>query len=264
MASFGQVRVRGGRVNPLVPVVEGDRHRRRNSPGTAASRKQRVSVERDKGGTTMKRMFVSASVFFKILKGCLSAAWQDSDCHYHIPKGRFKDNGGEENSTESSPQRPKAPAKNYFLGSFRDCVLAAWEASDQDYYIPKNRFQDVDFNKTAYRSSTGPGLFRRVGGFLSTFRHCISMSWEASDTFYHLPRRSYRNADFVRDLMKLSPEPEGKLLYRPYTIGRGVVLCEGTGKGWSVGPSDEKPERISEFISPPGAPGPGDKPELEM
>ena len=161
----------------------------------------------------MKKILTSASTFMGVLRGCLQQAWQDSDCHYNIPKSRF---------------------------------------------------QDIDYNETAYRSSTGPGPFRRVGGFLSTVSHCISMAWEASDTFYNLPKRSYRNADFVRELMHLSPEPEGKLLYRPYTIGRGVVVCEGTGKGWSVEPPEEKPERMSDFIIPPGAPGPGGKLELEM
>jgi len=212
----------------------------------------------------MKRFLSRAGVFFRTFRSCVSGAWQDADRHYHIPKSRFNGNSGERGQDSPSPQQQKAPAKNYFLGSFRDCLLAAWKASDRDYYIPKSRFQDMDFNKTAYRSSPEPGVFRKVGRFFLTVRHCISMAWEASDTFYHLPRRSYRDADFVRELMSLAPNPPGTLLIRPYTIGRGVVVCEGTGRGWTVEPLEEKVEEMSDFFIPPDAPGPGDKPELEM
>ena len=41
----------------------------------------------------MKKILTSVSTFMGVLRGCLQQAWQDSDCHYNIPKSRFKDNG---------------------------------------------------------------------------------------------------------------------------------------------------------------------------
>ena len=208
----------------------------------------------------MKRMLKSAATFTMVLRGCLKQAWQDSDCQFHIPKSRFQDNGGEENVVETSPRREKAPAKNYFLGSFRDCVLAAWETADREYNIPKSRLIDTQFNQTAYRSSSKLGFVRRTGRFLSTLKHCISVSWEASDTFYNIPKSRYQNADFILELMKLAPSPKGKLVYRPFSIGRGVILGEATGRGWQVEPPDLVRKEV--FIVPETVPGPGGEPEL--
>lgn len=96
----------------------------------------------------MKSSVKRVGRLFRILGGCLSQAWKDSDCHYHIPKSRFNDNFGKAVSEVSSKSGPKAPAKNYFLGSFRDCLLSAWRASDVDYHIPKSRFKEKEFDRT--------------------------------------------------------------------------------------------------------------------
>jgi hypothetical protein len=94
-------------------------------------------------------------------------------------------------------------------------------------------------------------------------RHCFSVSWEASDTFYHLPKSRYQEADFIRDLMKLAPEASGRLLYRPYTIGR-IVADEDNGKGWSIRLPVVKREDEEVFFIPPVMTGPGNEPEIEM
>ena len=96
-------------------------------------RTRRVSVERNNGGSKMKKIFARTGSFFKALKGCLSEAWYDTDHHYHIPKSQFRESCGGGILVEPAPRRPKAPARNYFLGSFRDCVLTAWKVSDLDY-----------------------------------------------------------------------------------------------------------------------------------
>ena len=100
--------------------------------------------------------------FFRNLKGCMAAANRDSDTWYHLPKSRFKDNDGGEGAVESGPPQSKVPPGNYFLGSFRDCVLTAWKVSDQEYYIPKSRFQDEEYYGIAYRSPAKPGLLSKM------------------------------------------------------------------------------------------------------
>lgn len=208
----------------------------------------------------MKKLLSRAGAFFRVFGGCVSDAWKDSDCHYHIPKSRFNGNyGGEGAELPSSPRR-KAPPTNYFLGSFRDCLLTAWKVSDNEYHIPKSRFLDPEYNRNAYRSSTDPGLLSKMSTFLWTLKSCIAMSWEASDIFYHLPKSRYQEAEFIRELMKLAPEPEGKLLYRPYMIGHGFVVGEAEGKGWRVPIPDESLKNV--FIAPEMIPGADYKPEL--
>lgn len=161
-------------------------------------------------GLKMKRMILNAGNFFRVLRKCLSEAWRDTDCNYHIPKSRY---------------------------------------------------QDTEYNRSAYRSSAGPGFWSWSWRSLLTLIHCISVSWEASDTFYHLPKSRYQDADFIRDLMKLAPGPRGKLLYRPFTIGMGVV-GEADGKGWTVKSWEDAAEDL--FVAPEDMIDPGSKPELEM
>ena len=211
----------------------------------------------------MNRQVKRMGAFYKNLRECMANARKDCDTWYNIPKSRF--NGGPDKRGELDYlKEPPAQTtlRNTFLGSFRDCFSRAWADSDNWYHVPKSQYQDPEFNRTAYSSPERAGILFRVGRFLGTFKHCISLSWEASDVFYHLPKSRYQNADFIKDLMKLSPRPKGRLMYRPFMIGRGVVLGEGTGKGWTVKPPEEKTDEV--FIVPDPSLGAGGKPELEM
>lgn len=210
----------------------------------------------------MKRFIDSTGYFFRTLGGCISKAWQETDCHYHIPKSRFKDPASDAQVRSTLPKRRRRAPRNAFLGSFRDCVAQAWEDTYTRYHIPKSRFMDAEYNETAYRSSPGPGLLRRTGWFMVTLKQCISMAWEASDTFHHLPKSRYQDADHIRKLMKLSPKPRGNLLHMPFYIGRGFIVGDAGGKGWTVRPHDEEPDEV--FFIPDQQPGAGDKPEIEM
>ena len=209
----------------------------------------------------MKRFVGSVGVFFSSLGGCFSKAWQDSDSHYYIPKRRFKDNGEEEGVVESSSKRPKAPAKNYFLGSFRDCVGKAWEEADTLYNIPKSRFADPEFNQTAYSAAEVQGVLGRVGVFFRTLGDCVSMAWKESDHYHHLPKSRYQDPSFVREKMAAAPKPQARFVLRPLIIGMGVV-GEDIEDGWLVRPSRDQPDE--EFIVPEGGAVDSRNPEIEL
>jgi hypothetical protein len=189
----------------------------------------------------MKGSINKLGFFFRTLGGGFFKAWQDSDCYYHIPKSRFNDRVSEDKERDNIPRQQKSAPRNAFLGSFRDCVATAWDEADRQYHIPKTRFMDAKYNGIAYRSSPEPGFVSRIFRFMVTLKHCISMAWDASDIFYHLPKSRYQDPDFIRDLMKLTPSPPGKLLIKPYTVGLGVVVGESTSEGWAVRPSVEAP-----------------------
>ena len=208
----------------------------------------------------MKRIILSANAFFRALRGCLREAWQGTDCHYHIPKSRFKDDPGEKVAAGPSISWWNAAPKNYFLGSFRDCLLTAWETAEKEYHLPKSRLMDSEFKGTTNKVVSKPDFVTSVERFFYTLRSCISMAWEVSETFYYLPKSRYQNADFIRELMKLAPEPPGKLLIRPYTFGHGVVVGEAAGKGWNVPVPDKLYKNV--FIAPEMVPGEEYKPEV--
>jgi hypothetical protein len=210
----------------------------------------------------MKKFLGSAGVFVKTLRRCLSDAWSDCDCHYHIPKSRFKDPVPGSQEQVNRAEGPRKVRRNAFLGSFRDCVLSAWDAADREYHIPKSRFLDPEHNRTAYRSSSGPGFAARVGAFLATLGSCISVAWKESDHYYHLPKSSYQNAEFVKEKIRSAPRPQGKLLYRPYVTGIGEVVGEGAGSGWTVNAWDDA--RGEAFLPPEETAGMGGKRELEI
>lgn len=210
----------------------------------------------------MKKLVNRLVTFVRNVGGCMAAANRDSDTWYHIPKSRFNGGAEERRRLDYLSDPVERPAKNYFLGSFRDCLLSAWKASDRDYHIPKSRFQDPGFNQSAYRPPPEPGLLRHVTRFLGTLSECVRASWEASDTFYHLPRSRYQKAEYIRELMNLAPVRNGKLLYRPYTIGSGFVRADEGGRGWTI--EDGKKEPGEPFFFPQMAAGAERPPEVEM
>ncbi len=208
----------------------------------------------------MKKMLVSVGTFFRVFKACLSEAWQDTECHHHIPKSRFRDNPEEENASDPSIPSLKIPAKNAFLGSFRDCVAKAWADSDEQYHIPKNRFQDLEFNEAEYSASQVPGVLSRIGDSIKTLKSCISTAWKESDHYDHFPKSRYQDRGFVREMMGTALKPQGQFIIRPPVVGLGVV-GESPEDGWTVRPSGSQPEE--EFIVPDDVAGFSRKPEIE-
>jgi hypothetical protein len=221
----------------------------------------------------MKWFINSAGFFFRTLKGCIAEAWHNTDCHYHLPRSRFKDPASGEEERGSDPPRRKIPQRNAFLGSFRDCVAKTWREADRQYYIPKSRFQDPEYKQTAYSASQiqvehngkahsasqVQGVFGRIKIFLVTLKSCISTAWKESDHYHHLPKSRYQDPEFVREKIQKAPKPQGKLVLRPLIIGLGVV-DENIEDGWTVGPSVGQPDE--EFIVPDDAAGIDRKPEI--
>ena len=210
----------------------------------------------------MKNSIDRLGRFYRNLRVCMGDAYRDTDTWYHIPKSRFNGGPEERKQLEYLSESVKRPATNAFMGSFRDCLLSAWKASDRDYHIPKSQFQDQEFNNTAYRAEVESGPLGRVGKFLSSLSGCLKASWEASDTFYHLPKSRYQEPRFIRELMDLAPQANGKLKYRPYMIGRGFVFGEASGKGWYVEPPEELFKDI--LYVPEMEAGPGGKQDLKI
>jgi len=209
----------------------------------------------------MNKLVKRIRVFFGTFGSCVTGAWLDSDQHYHIPKTRF--NGNSKRGCEEEPVRlrEKSPAKNYFLGSFRDCLLTAWRASDEDYYIPKTRFMDADFNESAYRAPPGPGILRQVGNFFGTLKSCFTTAWEEAGHYHHLPKSSYQDPVFVKEKMESAPKPRRLLVHTLPFVEVGVV-GGSAGDGWMVTTPEDQTEDLF-FV--PGKGGEEDsKPELEM
>ena len=75
---------------------------------------------------TVERM----GAFLRTLKDCMAAARRDADAWYHIPKSRFRDHRGKGNPGIQSASKRRSQPRNAFLGSFWDCVLKAWEDSE--------------------------------------------------------------------------------------------------------------------------------------
>ena len=209
----------------------------------------------------MKRFVSGVGVFFSSLGGCFSKAWQDSDCHYYIPKRRFGGDATEGKGGGSLPRQEKPVPRNAFLGSFRNCVGKAWEEADTWYHIPKSRFGDPEFNQTAYSAAEVQGVLHRVGAFFRKLGDCVSMAWKESDHYYHLPKSRYQDPAFVREKMAAAPKPRNTYILRPAIIGMGVA-GEGIEDGWLARSSRNQPDEG--FIVPEGGAGDSRKPEIEL
>ena len=259
MAGPTGARFRGGRFDSLVPGLEGDRHQWRSSAGTATSRMTRVSVERNVRGLKMKKLFVSAGVFLRTFRSCIERAAKDTETHYYIPKSRFR---GADSDRAGLPV-VTGPGNSWpfqgFFHNLRSCISKAWEETDSQYHIPKSRFQDLEYNGTAYSAPQVQGVFSRIGTFLWTVKSCISTAWEESEHYYHLPKSRYQDPGFVREKMDTAPKPEVKLLISPRVVKLGVV-GENTEDGWAVRPSGSQPDE--EFFVPDDVAGLSQKPEV--
>ena len=209
----------------------------------------------------MKRFVSSVGGFFSCLGGCISKAWQDSDCHYYIPKRRFGGNTTEEEGGGSVPRQGKPVPRNAFLGSFRDCVGKAWEEADTWYHIPKSRFADPEFNQTAYSAAEVQGVLSRVGVFFRKLGDCVSMAWKESDHYYNLPKSRYQDPSFMREKMAAAPKPQARFVLPPLVIGMGVA-GEDIEDGWLARPSRDQPDE--EFIIPEDGAVDSRKPEIEL
>jgi len=206
----------------------------------------------------MMRFFSRVGVFFRIFRGCFSKAWQETDCHYNIPKSRFKDPVSDAQVRNALPKREKSVPRNAFLGSFRDCVAKAWEETDTQYYIPKTRFQDAEYNEKAYRYSREE-IWSRIGAHFGILKSCLSTAWEETDHYYYLPKSRYQDPVFLKDKMDSAPKSKGLLLLKPHYIGQGVV-GEINEEGWIAGSSQDPLDRV--FVIHEDGAGGGRKPEI--
>jgi len=157
----------------------------------------------------------------------------------------------------------KPAARNSFLGSFRDCVAAAWENVDTQYYIPKSRFSDPEYNQTAYSASQVKGVFSKAGTFLKSLESLISTAWKESDHYYHLPKSSFQDPVLIQEKRKSSSRSQVK---ESFFAGLGVT---GESKdGWDIsGPESQtgNPGGLrpnEKFIVPEDVPGGSRKPEV--
>lgn len=219
-----------------------------------------VSVERNKWGLEMKKVFANIGTFSRVLRGCLSEAWENTDCHYHIPKSRFKDSVSDAQVRSALPRREKRVPRNAFLGSFRDCVVQAWKDTDVRYHIPKSQFMDAEDNGKAYHASQ-EGIWSKVGAHLRILKSCISTAWEESGHYYHLPKSQYQYPVFLKDKMDSAPKPEGLPPLTPLYVGLGVV-GESSEEGWTAGSTQNPQDKV--FVVPEGGAGGGRKPEISM
>ena len=251
---------RGGRLDSLVPGVEGGRHQRRSSTDTATSGMKRVSVERKIRGLKMKKLFARVGTFSRTLRECLSEAWLDSDCHYNIPKSRFKDPASDAQVRSALPRREKGVPRNAFLGSFRDCVAQAWKDTDVRYHIPKSRFMDAEDNGKTYHT-TQEGIWSRVKAHLRILKSCISTAWDESGHYHHLPKSQYKYPVFLKDKMDSAPKPEGLPPLTTHYVGLGVV-GESSEEGWTAGSKQNPQDKV--FVVPEDGAGGGRKPEIGM
>jgi len=193
----------------------------------------------------MKRLMSDVGFFFRSLRGCIAQAWQDTDCHYNIPKSRFQDQthwagSGDEVSEgmedrENKVGKKKPVRQNAFLGSFRDCVVQAWEDTDTRYHIPKSQFQDLEHNETAYRTSR-KGIWRRLSEHLRILNDCISTAWAETDHYRYVPRSFYQDPVFVREKVAAAPRLKGMPLLTPLPYGMGVVGLSSK-HCWTVNPA---------------------------
>ena len=219
-----------------------------------------VSVERNIWGLEMKKVFANIGTFSRVLRGCLLEAWKDTDCHYHIPKSRFRDPVSDAQVRSALPRREKRVPRNAFLGSFRDCVVQAWKDTDVRYHIPKSQFMDAEDNGKTYHTPR-EGIWSRVGAHFRILKSCISTAWEETDHYYHLPKSRYQDPVFLKDKMDSAPKPEGMLLLKPPYIGLGVV-GESSEEGWIVKPTKALQDKV--FIIQETGPGTGREPEIEL
>lgn len=150
-----------------------------------------------------------------------------------------------------------------FPGKLRGCITKAWQEADSHYHIPKSRFGDAEYNRTAYSSTQVQGVPGRVGTFFRTLKNCISTAWKESDHYYSLPKNGYQDPGRVREQMKAAPTPPGKLSKDPYIVGLGIS-GERTEDGWSISrpgePSGFRPDE--EFIVLDDGAGFSRKPEI--
>lgn len=158
MARAGGARFKSGAVDAPGQSGTSVRRGQRSSVGLAASRPEYGPAERNFWGYTMKRMFGRLKTFYTLLKGCLREAWQDTDSRYHIPKSRFKDQKQPVYAAHNDPPRRWKMKRNAFVGSFRDCVITAWEASDKKYHIPKSRYRSGEQGVPVSGSGAARGL----------------------------------------------------------------------------------------------------------
>ena len=93
----------------------------------------------------MKKILTSASTFMGVLRGCLQQAWQDSDCHYNIPKSRFADPEFNQTAYSAAEVQGVLSRVGVFFRTLGDCVSMAWKESDHYYHLPKSRYQDPSF-----------------------------------------------------------------------------------------------------------------------
>ncbi|UCF88925.1 MAG: hypothetical protein JSV70_01325 [bacterium] len=214
----------------------------------------------------MKNITGRLGVFFRNLRACVTSSAREADTHYHIPKSRFKAQyqDGEDHPATAPPR--KAPARNAFLGSFRDCFLKAWRDSDDHYYLPKTRLADTEYNRSAYREPLDDNDFLdTLIRFPATLMSCIAMAWKASDILHHLPKSGYQDREYVNGLMNSVPKPSGKVViqpFRPFTAEFGVVGGDGLQEGWTVGLAGKEPDR--DFFITDEMVGSHGKPEIEV
>ncbi len=150
-----------------------------------------------------------------------------------------------------------------FPGKLRGCITKAWQEADSHYHIPKSRFGDAEYNRTAYSSTQVQGVPGRVGTFFRTLKNCISTAWKESDYYYHLPKNRYQDPVFVGEKMTAAPRPQGKFFKESFITGPGIS-GERTEDGRSISrpgePSGFRPDE--EFIVLDDGAGFSRKPEI--
>ena len=104
----------------------------------------------------MKRFVSSVGVFFSCLGGCFSKAWQDSDCHYYIPKSRFADPEFNQTAYSAAEVQGVLSRVGVFFRTLGDCVSMAWKESDHYHHIPKSRYQDPSFVREKMAATPKP------------------------------------------------------------------------------------------------------------
>ena len=90
-------------------------------------------------GCLMKEPVSRSRFFIRNFRNCMSSAWHETDTWYHIPKSRFKDGPSQGSEYPGPPGRRGRGTGKRGLRRFRDCLTSAWEASDNQYHIPKSR-----------------------------------------------------------------------------------------------------------------------------
>lgn len=124
-----------------------------------------------------------------------------------------------------------------FFKTLGGCITKTWQEIDSHYYIPKIRFQDREYNRTAYSASQVQGGVGKIGTFLGILKSCISTAWEQSDSLYHIPKTRFRDAAENGEGCRSSTVPGISAPMTSDFIGSGV---------WSVRPEDQSASSVSE------------------